>query len=387
MPSDRSAGSFGTLLFGLMCPFMDDMIYWKRLEALGGDSYDYEEGVDSRPGSFDYDDPQDYEEWCAWNDVDIEEGYYNPFQPNERGGFVSPGDVFETDIDTVVVASVVCEVKQADVQILESPDLCSDNGSGPRKVFLELRDMLDGPDFVNAGLAGTSQASGDTSDPSVSVGMVDSGPGPPVPEFWVKLKLPDFASDIDPGFGESFQRPGSISAWPAFIAALTPGPGKFLSGGILDGASFADDLATGSRKPFPKYEGVVWMQDSLDTRKEAHEVLLWELEVGLYVLTCTKGMDQDTGGPWPESSCRSDLLNFAGTFDPGLGQPFPRLDNIMGFPDSLDIGFDPWLSRTLLFGHKVYSRYSWPACPAAGSGGSEGHVEKLQSVCSGSDAG
>ena len=26
--------------------------------------------ADDQPGSFDYDDPRDYEEWCAWNDVD-----------------------------------------------------------------------------------------------------------------------------------------------------------------------------------------------------------------------------------------------------------------------------------------------------------------------------
>ena len=129
--------------------------------ALGGDSYDYEDGVDSQPGSFDYDDPRDYEEWCAWNDVDIEEGYYDPVQLNEEGGFVSPGDVFGTDIDTVVVASVICEAGQADVHFLESPDLCSDNGSGPRKAFLDLRDMLNGPDlltFGNAGLAGGNLA-------------------------------------------------------------------------------------------------------------------------------------------------------------------------------------------------------------------------------------
>ena len=141
--------------------------YWERLEALGGDSYNYEEGVDSQPGSFDYDDPLDYEEWCAWNDVAIEEGYYDPFQPDEGGWFVSPGDVFGTDIDMAVVASVVCEVKQADVQISESSDYCIENGSGPRKTFPERRDVLDGPDllsFVNDGLAGTSQASGDTSD-------------------------------------------------------------------------------------------------------------------------------------------------------------------------------------------------------------------------------
>ena len=42
--------------------------------ALGGDSYNYNKGVDSSPGSFDYDDPRNYEEWCDWKDVDMEEG-------------------------------------------------------------------------------------------------------------------------------------------------------------------------------------------------------------------------------------------------------------------------------------------------------------------------
>ena len=135
---------------------------------------------------------------------------------------------------------------------------------------------------------GTSQASRDTSDPPVSVGVVDSGPGPPVPEFQDKLKVPDFASDIDPGLGESFRRPGSISTWPAFIEFLPK------SGGMPDGPNFADDLTQGSGKPFPIYEGAVWRQDSLDTREEAPNGLLWELEVGLHVPTCTMGVDRDT---------------------------------------------------------------------------------------------
>ena len=82
------------------------------------------------------------------------------------------------------------------------------------EAFLVLRDTLDGPDlscFVDTGLTGTLPASGDTSDPPVSISMVDSGARPPVPEFRDKFKLPDFASDIDPGPGESFQRPSSIS--------------------------------------------------------------------------------------------------------------------------------------------------------------------------------
>ena len=69
--ADRCTGSFRTLLSGPLCPVTDDMTYWDKLEALGGDTYDYDEGVDSQPGSFDYDDPRDYEEWCDWNDVDV----------------------------------------------------------------------------------------------------------------------------------------------------------------------------------------------------------------------------------------------------------------------------------------------------------------------------
>ena len=67
------------------------MTYWEKLEALGGDSYDYDEGVDSQSVSFDYDDPRDYEEWCDWNDVDVEEGYYDPFQQDVSPGLLSGG--------------------------------------------------------------------------------------------------------------------------------------------------------------------------------------------------------------------------------------------------------------------------------------------------------
>ena len=81
----------GTLLSGPLCSVADDMTYWEKLKALGGDGYDYDEGVGSQPGSFDYDDPWIYEEWCDCNDVDVEEGYYDPFQPDVEGRFVSPG--------------------------------------------------------------------------------------------------------------------------------------------------------------------------------------------------------------------------------------------------------------------------------------------------------
>ena len=136
-----------------------------------------------QPGSFDYDDPRDYEEWCDWND--IEEGYYHPDRLNEEGGFVYFRDVFGADMDPIVVAFVISEAEQAEVHSSESPDICSDHGSGPRKVFVEFGDMLDEPDLLNIdddGLVGTSQASIFTSDSLVSIGVVDSG-SRPMPEF------------------------------------------------------------------------------------------------------------------------------------------------------------------------------------------------------------
>ena len=58
----------------------------------------------------------DYQEWYDWNEVDGEEGYYDPFQPGVEGGFVSPGNVFGMDTDTVVVASVMYAGKHVDLR-------------------------------------------------------------------------------------------------------------------------------------------------------------------------------------------------------------------------------------------------------------------------------
>ena len=83
---------------------------------------------------------------------------------------------------TVVVASVVCEAKNVDLQISELPGLYGDFGSGPGTPFPESGDMLDVPDmwsFIDAGPKGPSPVSGDMSDPPVSVSVVYSGPGPP----------------------------------------------------------------------------------------------------------------------------------------------------------------------------------------------------------------
>ena len=70
-PAGGSTGSLETLPSDSGRPVTEDMKYWERLEVLGDDSYDYQEEVGGQPGSFDYDDPRDYEEWCDWNDADV----------------------------------------------------------------------------------------------------------------------------------------------------------------------------------------------------------------------------------------------------------------------------------------------------------------------------
>ena len=73
-----------------LCAIMDDMTYQEKIEALSGTIYDYDDVIGNQPGYFDYDGPQDYEEWCDGNDPDVVEGYYDPFRPDVEGGFVFP---------------------------------------------------------------------------------------------------------------------------------------------------------------------------------------------------------------------------------------------------------------------------------------------------------
>ena len=81
------SGSLSTCSSDQLCPAVQYMTCWEKLEAMSDDSYDSYEGADGQPGYFYYyDDPQDYEEWCHWNDVEEDEGYYAPFPPNVEGG-------------------------------------------------------------------------------------------------------------------------------------------------------------------------------------------------------------------------------------------------------------------------------------------------------------
>ena len=178
VPADGYTCSFGTLLSGPVCPLTDDMTYHEKLEAQGGDIYDYDDGVDSQPGSFDFDEPQDYEEWCDWNDPDVAEVYYDPPRLDVEGGFVFPWIAFGEETDTVVAASVVSGAEGVDSPISELLDLYGDFVSGPETAFPWSEDMLDVPDFWST---------------------IDAGPGRPLPESGDMSELPDSISDVDPG--------------------------------------------------------------------------------------------------------------------------------------------------------------------------------------------
>ena len=130
-----------------------------------------------------------------------------------EGRFVSPGTASGMDTYTVVVASVVCEAKNVDLQISELSALSGDIGSGPGTPFPEPEVMLDVPDlwsFVDAGPERTAPVSGDASNPPVSVSLVVSRSGPPKLGFVDKLKLPDVPSDFDQWPGEPSPEPTDV---------------------------------------------------------------------------------------------------------------------------------------------------------------------------------
>ena len=58
----------------------------EKIEAMSGTIYDYDDVIDNQPGYFDYDDPCDYGEWCAW-DVPGEGGTCSdPYQSDLTDG-------------------------------------------------------------------------------------------------------------------------------------------------------------------------------------------------------------------------------------------------------------------------------------------------------------
>ena len=120
-PVAECSGSLVACSSDQSCPVVDYMTCWEKHEAMSDDSYDSYEGVDGRPEYFDCNDPRDYDEWCAWNDVDEDEGC-------GRWGFF-PETVPDVDLETVVVNSVVYEPSREEMLVSEGPDYNVDVGS------------------------------------------------------------------------------------------------------------------------------------------------------------------------------------------------------------------------------------------------------------------
>ena len=100
-----------------------------------------------------------------------------------------------------------------------------------------------------------------------------------------------------PDPGNPSQGSGSILAWPVFICALEPGPGRPLpeSRGIPDKPSFADDFAMGSGNSFPRYGGALLMRDSLDAIEDEPEAFFQKFGARLCVLNLTSAIDMGDG--------------------------------------------------------------------------------------------
>ena len=107
VPAVGCSDSFWTCLPDPPCLVADDVTSWERFEALSEDKYD----CYGRSDSFYYDDPRDFEEWCAWNDVDEEEGYYAPCSSDVMDRISFPGTACGRDADTVgVLISWSCRI-------------------------------------------------------------------------------------------------------------------------------------------------------------------------------------------------------------------------------------------------------------------------------------
>ena len=149
MPTDDSKELFGNVLSGQMCPVISERTNWEGREALWGDSYGYHGDFDSRPGSCDYDDPRDYQEWCDWSDVEDDDGYYNPFKTGVEEEIVTSGGALGMVADAAVVAAVMCSESHVDLRVSEGPGLFDNMETEP------------GPIVINVCILGLSALSGD----------------------------------------------------------------------------------------------------------------------------------------------------------------------------------------------------------------------------------
>ena len=143
---------------------------------------------------------------------------------HEEGGFVYFKDAFGPDMDSVVVSSEICAAEPAEMHSKELPNHCNAlDLSGSRNVSVQFGDEVDELRLQCidiGGLGEAQQASVHSSDQPVSLDMDDPRPGLPVLEFRDPAMVSDFASDIDPGPGDSFGRADRAGSWLACIGFL-----------------------------------------------------------------------------------------------------------------------------------------------------------------------
>ena len=245
-------------------PITDHMTYWERHESLGEDSYNCYGGIDSQLSYFDYDDPMDYEEWCAWNDVDEEEGYYAHF-PRMWGtwSFLGRTRMLLLLLRLSVKRGMRIFMSRRGWAWLETYGM-------PLLSHEELMDVPDLWSSVVAGQMGTSPVLEDTSDSPVPV--VVSGLDLPDPELGVMLSLQDVLNKTVPGPGDFFPESGCFSTGPAFVGALLPGlggPSPELEGPRAEGLMWSPRrLCTISGKHSPGSENMlIWPDLVYDLRR------------------------------------------------------------------------------------------------------------------------
>ena len=181
-PAAECSGYLSICSSDQSCPVITYMTCWEKLDVMCDDSYDSYERADCQPGYFDYDDPQDYEEWCAWNDVDEDEGYYAPFPPNVEGG----------DFCSAVVDSVGYEPSREEMPVSEGPVIDDHDDCGPETPFPGLVDSLNSLMWrISLGLVLWNLCLSYHTRRTRRYLLPVPGSDQPVPEFRLLLQLPD----------------------------------------------------------------------------------------------------------------------------------------------------------------------------------------------------
>ena len=181
----------------------------------------------------------------------------------------------------------------------------------------------------------------------MSLYMDDPGPGLPVPEFRDPVKVSDFASDIDPGPGDSSWRAGSTLSWPACIGFLAPELGECMrqSGWLPREIDFPADLFLRVYTPLLCYSGMDGRRYMCITAEMCMKFFLQRWRGRMYSDTSVTGVVLDVTAHWPGLACRPDFLKSARSSGRSLALLFEP-NRCYGNPGRLDNPFREVLAET-----------------------------------------